>query len=149
MLKLSTKCWILAFNAQGSRGYIIDIQVVAVKIYLAAAQALRKKERQGETQEPWWFSEFHPRLKANVLFCRIFFNVTLCMTELRVLVLSFPDFTDIFNVPPDYRIEKCYQLSDTGFISAVAWIWGFYQFFYFALPKNMLYILLSRKRLWI
>jgi hypothetical protein len=72
MLKLSMKCWILAFNAQGSRGYIVGIKVVAVKIYSAAVQALRKKEKQGEIQEPRWFSEFHPRLNANVLFCRIF-----------------------------------------------------------------------------
>jgi hypothetical protein len=36
MLKLSTKFRILAFNAQGWRGYIVHIQVGAVKIYLAA-----------------------------------------------------------------------------------------------------------------
>jgi hypothetical protein len=41
MLKLSTK---------GSRGIIIAVQVVAVKIYVAAVEALMKKERQGETQ---------------------------------------------------------------------------------------------------
>jgi len=35
MLKLSTKCWISAFNAQGSRGIIIAVQVGAVKIYAA------------------------------------------------------------------------------------------------------------------
>jgi hypothetical protein len=46
------KCWISAFNAQGSRGIIVVVQVGAVKIYVAAAvEALRKKERQGETQE--------------------------------------------------------------------------------------------------
>jgi hypothetical protein len=52
MLKLNTKCWISAFNAQGSRGIIVDVHVGAVKIYVAAVEALRKKERQGETQEP-------------------------------------------------------------------------------------------------
>jgi len=51
MLKLSTKCWISAFNAQGSRGIIVAVQVGAPKIYVAAAEPLRKKERQGETQE--------------------------------------------------------------------------------------------------
>ncbi len=61
MLKLSRKCWIPAFNAQGSREIIVAVQVGAVKIYVAAVEALAKKERQGETQEPSkWFSEFHP-----------------------------------------------------------------------------------------
>jgi hypothetical protein len=41
----------MLFNAQGSRGIIIAVQVGAVKIYVAAVEALRKKERQGETQE--------------------------------------------------------------------------------------------------
>jgi hypothetical protein len=53
-------------------------------------------------------------------FAGFFLNLTLCMTKLRVLVLSFADFTDIFNFPPNSRIEKCYQLSDTGFLSALA-----------------------------
>ncbi len=52
MLRLSTKCSVSAFNAQGSRGIIVDVQVRAVKIYVAEVEALRKKERQGETQEP-------------------------------------------------------------------------------------------------
>jgi hypothetical protein len=43
---------ISAFNAQGSRGNIVAVQVGAVKIYVAAVEVLRKKERQGETQEP-------------------------------------------------------------------------------------------------
>jgi hypothetical protein len=38
------KCWISAFNAQASRGTIVAVQVGAV-------EALRKKERQGETQK--------------------------------------------------------------------------------------------------
>jgi hypothetical protein len=69
---------------------------------LAAVELLRKKERQGETQEPsklmvlMVFSVSAPPLNANVLFCRLFFNLTLCMTKLRVLVLSFPEFMDIF-----------------------------------------------------
>jgi hypothetical protein len=51
MLKLSAKCWIWALDAQGSRGIIVAVQVGAVKIYVAEVEALRKKERQGETQE--------------------------------------------------------------------------------------------------
>ncbi len=41
--------------------------------------------------------EFHPPLSSNVLFCRVFLNLTLFMTKLRILVLSFPYFTDISN----------------------------------------------------
>ncbi len=55
MLKLITKCWSSASNAQGSRGIIVAVQVGPVKIYVAAVEALmealREKERQGETQE--------------------------------------------------------------------------------------------------
>jgi hypothetical protein len=60
MLKLITKCWSSASNAQGSRGIIVAVQVGAVKIYVAAVEALRKKEKQCETQEIWWFPEFPP-----------------------------------------------------------------------------------------
>ncbi len=49
-----------------------------MKIYVAAAvEALRKEERQDETQFTTkidgWLSEFLPSLNANVLFCRFFF----------------------------------------------------------------------------
>ncbi len=44
------KCWNSAFNAQGSRVMIVVVQVGAVKIYVAAVEALRKKERQDEIQ---------------------------------------------------------------------------------------------------
>jgi hypothetical protein len=63
--------------------------------------ALRKKERQGETQETIkidGFLSFTPPWMLMYLFCRFFLNLTLCMTKLRVLTLSFPDFTDISNV---------------------------------------------------
>jgi hypothetical protein len=43
------KCCNSAFNAQGSRVTIVVVQVGAVKIYAAAVEALRKKERQDET----------------------------------------------------------------------------------------------------
>jgi len=43
------KCWNLAFNAQRSRVIIVLIEV-GVKIYVAAVEALRKKERADETQ---------------------------------------------------------------------------------------------------
>jgi len=72
-----------------------------VKIYVAAAvEALRKKERQDDTQFTTkidGFLQFHPSLNANVLFCRFFLNLTLCMTKLRVLVLCFFYITDNFS----------------------------------------------------
>jgi len=45
MLKLSTKCRISAFNAQGSRRITVAVQVGAVKIYVAAVEALRGKKK--------------------------------------------------------------------------------------------------------
>jgi hypothetical protein len=50
MLQLGKKSWNLAFNAPGSRLIKVIIQVKAVKIYVAAVEALRQKERQAETQ---------------------------------------------------------------------------------------------------
>jgi hypothetical protein len=41
------------------------------------------------------FLSFIPAFNSNVHFLQILKNLTLCMTKLRVLVLSFPDFTDI------------------------------------------------------
>jgi hypothetical protein len=43
------KCQNLAFNAQGSRVFIVVLQVGAM-ICVAAVEALRKKERGDETQ---------------------------------------------------------------------------------------------------
>ncbi len=49
-LNLSMKCLNSAFNAQGSRVIILVVPVGAVKIYVAAVEAFREKERQDETQ---------------------------------------------------------------------------------------------------
>jgi hypothetical protein len=51
MLKLSTKRWIPAFNAQGLRGIIVAVQVGAVKIYVIAVEALRKQRKRGWNSE--------------------------------------------------------------------------------------------------
>jgi len=79
--------WHSAFNAQGSR-------VVIVVVYVAAVEALRKKERQDETQYTTKIDgEFHPQLNANVAFFAGFFlKLTLYMTKLRVLVLCLSHF---------------------------------------------------------
>jgi hypothetical protein len=82
LINLSMKCWYSTFNAQGSRLIIVVVQLGAVKIYVAAVEALRKKKRQDETQfttKNWWFSEFHPPLNAHVLFCSLKKNLTLCV----------------------------------------------------------------------
>jgi hypothetical protein len=44
------KCCNSAFNAQGLRLIIVVVQLGGVKIYVAAVEALRKKDRQDETQ---------------------------------------------------------------------------------------------------
>jgi hypothetical protein len=53
MLQLSMKCWYLSFCAQRWRLIIVVVQLEAVKIYVAAVEALRKKERQDETHVFW------------------------------------------------------------------------------------------------
>jgi len=86
------------FNARGARLIIVVVQVGAVKIYVAAVEALRKKERQNETQFTTkidGFLSFTPRwIMLMYFFCRLFLNLTLCMTKLRVLVLCLSYFTD-------------------------------------------------------
>jgi nicotinamide riboside transporter PnuC len=47
LLNLSMKCWKSACNAQGSRVIIVVVQVGAVKIYVAALEALMKKAKRG------------------------------------------------------------------------------------------------------
>jgi hypothetical protein len=63
----------------------------------------RRKERQDETQFPTkidGFLSFIPCwMNANVLFCRVLKNLTLCMTKLRVLVLCFSYFMDNSHLP--------------------------------------------------
>jgi hypothetical protein len=69
--------WVWNAETQHARFEVIIIGVVqvgAVKIYVAAVEALRKKERQDETQVCHQKrGYFHPLLKANVLFwCRFY-----------------------------------------------------------------------------
>jgi hypothetical protein len=59
--------WYSAFNAQGSRLIIVVVQLGAVKISVAAVEALRRKKRQDETQFTTkidGFSEFHPPIEC-------------------------------------------------------------------------------------
>jgi hypothetical protein len=44
------KCCNSAFNGQGPRLIMVIVQFGSVKIYVAAVEELRKKERQDETQ---------------------------------------------------------------------------------------------------
>jgi len=43
------KCWNSSFSAQGSKAFIVVVQVGAVKIYVVTVETLRKKEKQDET----------------------------------------------------------------------------------------------------
>jgi hypothetical protein len=120
MLKLGRKCWISAFNAQGSRGIIVAVQVGAVKIYVAAVQALKKKETQDETQFTTkidGFLSFTP-LECYSSFCRVFLNLTLCMTKLRVLVLSFPHFKYLY-----YKSTNLFLVCLCCWGLEVLWFW--------------------------
>jgi hypothetical protein len=111
-----------------------------VKINVAAVEALMKKERQGETQETGWFPEFHPLLNANVLFCRFIFNLTLCMTKLRVLVVSFPDFTDISSIQENFSSPN-----GGAFFKVQEWqAFRFLYFFHFT--QQMPFGCITRKR---
>jgi len=97
LLNLSMKCWNSGFDAQDSRLIIIIVQVGAVKNICSSSGGAQEKERKVEVYyQNWWFSEFQPPLNANELFCTFFFNLTLCMTKLRVMVLCLSSFTDNF-----------------------------------------------------
>ncbi len=82
MLQLSTKkCWYSALNAQDSRLIIVVVQLQAVKIYVAALEALRKKERQDETQFTTkidGFLSFIPRWMLMYFFAG-FFRISPCV----------------------------------------------------------------------
>ncbi len=96
-----------------------------MKLYVATVEALGEKGKTGWNSvyhQFWWFFKFHPPLNANLLdetqfttnfdgflsfippwmliyfFAGFFFNLTLCMTKLRVLVLCFSYFTDNSNM---------------------------------------------------
>jgi hypothetical protein len=70
---------------------ILVVHVGAVKIYVAAMEALRKKQRQGSKQDETQFgtksgpflslSFDPPPLKANVLFCRFFLKSHLVLDQ--------------------------------------------------------------------
>jgi hypothetical protein len=66
------KCWNSAFNGQGSRVIIVVVQVGALKIYVAAVEALKKKERQDETQ---FITKFYGKISLSLSYfslCKIF-----------------------------------------------------------------------------
>jgi hypothetical protein len=78
------KCWYSASNAQGSSLIIVVVQLGAVKIYVAAVETLRKKERQDETQFTTkidGFLSFIPCWTLMYLFAGFCWNLTLCMTK--------------------------------------------------------------------
>jgi hypothetical protein len=75
LINHSMECWYSAFNAQGSRLIIVVVQLGAVRIYAAAVEALRKKERQDETQFATkidGFLSFMPRWMLMYFFAGLF-----------------------------------------------------------------------------
>jgi len=95
----------------------IVVLLGAVKIYVAAVEALRKRGRQDETQfslpqNNRWFSEFHPfSMLMYFFFSSFFLNLISCMSKLRVQVLCFPcymDNYDFFNFLNELNIKNCH-----------------------------------------
>ncbi len=75
------KCWNSAFNPQGSRLIIVVVQFGAVKIYVAAVEALWRKERQDETQfitKVDGFLSFIPHWMRTYVFAR-FLKISPCV----------------------------------------------------------------------
>jgi len=129
------KCWYSAFNAQGSRLIIVVVQLGAVKIYVAAMDALRKKERQDETQFTTkidGFLSFIPIWTLLYFFCRFFLNLTLCMTKLRVQVLCFSYFTDNSIVSVGY--DRASRNGSLHKENRKLWVLNNYQFQLFLKP---------------
>jgi hypothetical protein len=64
------KCWNLAFNAQVSKIIIVDVQVGAMKIYVAIVEVLKKKEWRGQNKmkhnlpQNWCFSKVSPLIEC-------------------------------------------------------------------------------------
>jgi hypothetical protein len=78
VLNLSMKCWNSASNAHGSTVVTVVVHVWPVKIYVAEWRRLGKRNHKN-----WWFSKFY------VFSWRVFKNLILFVTKLRVLVLCF------------------------------------------------------------
>ncbi len=64
-LKSSMKCWNSVFNTQGSRLITVPVQAGAMKIYVAAVEALKKKEREGSKLDE---TQFTTQKKRNGAF---------------------------------------------------------------------------------
>ncbi len=85
------------------------MHVAAVKIYVAAVEALRKKGKRGSKPDETQFLSFTPPLKANVLFRRFFseFHPVLDQTQgsgrvffltLRISLIYFSDVKTTINL---------------------------------------------------
>jgi hypothetical protein len=75
------KCWNSVWNTQGLRLIIVIVHLGAAKIHVAAVEALRKKERQDETQFPTkidGFLSFIPRWMLMYFFAG-FFLISTCV----------------------------------------------------------------------
>jgi branched-subunit amino acid transport protein len=92
MLKLSMKCWNSAFEPQGSRLIIVVVQLGALKIYVAAVEALKRKERQDETQfttKVDGFLSFIPPWMLTYVFSQVVLKSHPVYDQTQGLVLCF------------------------------------------------------------
>jgi len=72
---------------------IVVVLIEAVKIHVAIVEAFMKRGREDETQ----FCEFQPP-NVNVFILHVFFlKMSSCLAKLRVWVLCFPYFMDIYD----------------------------------------------------
>jgi len=55
-----------------------------VKIYVVVMEVLKKDKMKLNLPSNLMVHQFHPLLNANVLFCKFFLNLTLCMTKFKV-----------------------------------------------------------------
>jgi len=91
-------------------------------------EALRKKESQDETQfinKVDGSLNFIPPRMLTYFFCRLFLNFTQFMTKLRVLMLSFPYFTDNSNMCYGVHFvgsSPAYKTSSTIFFYSLMYI---------------------------
>jgi hypothetical protein len=119
------KCRNSAFNAQGWRAITVVLQVGAVKIYVAALKALRKKRKRG--------SSLPPKLVEKLVwvpaisFCKISFPVTHLTGRSRPLIAWLYGWL--------YYIELVIKLSNLCY-SWLTWFptW-FFLFFLFFIPQ--------------
>ncbi len=137
---------------KGLRVIIVAIQVQAVKIYVAAVEAFRNKERQHTTHLTTkidGFLGFSPGWMRMYSFVVFFFNLTPNMTKLRVyLVLHFPycRYNSILSSYFVFTLFFIVYLSPVNFLHVLFFLCSFVTFLFFS--PSLCSLCLVRERLW-